>query len=147
MSLEQEFLMLGWGILGTILVTVICSSDRSEEDRVRPKIATKVLTRAFSSVGAAWLGSTVSIVALIVTAWIGIQTLYASQRPWVTVEEIKTLDPFPNMKTYCRVGYKVGVKNTGVSVGNLYFSCREHWNPLLRGIGFPSVVKNCRQGS
>jgi hypothetical protein len=33
MSLETAFLLLGWGSLGTILVTALCSSNRSE-DRV-----------------------------------------------------------------------------------------------------------------
>jgi hypothetical protein len=33
MSLETVFLLLGWGALGTILVTALCSSNPPEADR------------------------------------------------------------------------------------------------------------------
>jgi hypothetical protein len=43
-------------------------------------------------------------------------TLTAANRPWVMAEGIEPLEPFPNMQTYCRIGYKVDIRNSGVSV-------------------------------
>jgi hypothetical protein len=50
------------------------------------------------------------------TAKIAQDNLIASNRPWVMAEKIEHLEPFPNMKTYCRIGYKVDIRNSGVSV-------------------------------
>lgn len=44
------------------------------------------------------------------------RTLEVANRPWVLVEKIEHLERFPNMETYCRVGYKVAIKNSGGSV-------------------------------
>jgi hypothetical protein len=35
--------------------------------------------------------------------------LISSNRPWVMAEKIEHLEPFPNMETYCRIGYKVNI--------------------------------------
>ena len=53
MSLETVFMMLGWGLLGSILVTALCTSGSPKGDR-----------RARE-----WINTTISVLSLIVLAW------------------------------------------------------------------------------
>jgi hypothetical protein len=54
MPLETVFLLLGWGSLGAILVTALCSSEHPEADRVRD-----------------WINIVILALTLIILAWTG----------------------------------------------------------------------------
>jgi hypothetical protein len=70
MSLETAFLLLGWGSLGTILVTAPCSSNRGE-DRVRVwvRIVTWALVVLGSLGGLFFVLAGITKVGMDATAW------------------------------------------------------------------------------
>jgi hypothetical protein len=70
MSLETAFLLLGWGSLGTILVTALCSSNRGE-DRVRVwvRIVTWALVVLGSLGGLFFVLAGITKVGMDATAW------------------------------------------------------------------------------
>jgi hypothetical protein len=53
MSLETVFLLAGWGMLGAILVTAVCTSGRPEADRSARE----------------WINTALSVLTVVVLAW------------------------------------------------------------------------------
>lgn len=73
-------------------------------------------TEVFAFVAA--IGGLLAGVAGSYQGWIARETLHQSQRSWVVAEQVESIPPniMVNQHYYCRIGYRVHIRNTGNSI-------------------------------